>query len=123
MTPMAYFRASPESRHDDGNYLLQRVIQCGGDRLQVAIAERVGADVVTGEPVVGPVRELRGGVVFHQRALSGAAAARDQRVPGLALDGDDLAELVRGVFSNYVVSKLLLVAKEVYIIKSPSLLS
>ncbi|KAG0552385.1 hypothetical protein BDA96_01G503300 [Sorghum bicolor] len=91
-----------------GNYFLQRVIECGGERLQVAIAERVAADVVSlssdqfGSYVVESC-------FLHMRSL---APLQLVLTAFLALGDDDLAGLVRGGFSNYVVSKLLLVAKD-----------
>ncbi|CAD6202461.1 unnamed protein product [Miscanthus lutarioriparius] len=89
-----------------GNYFLQRVIECGGERLQVAIAERVAADVVSLSS------DQFGSYVVESCFLQMRSLAPLQVVltAFLALGDDDLAGLVRGGFSNYVVSKLLVVA-------------
>ncbi|KAF8718080.1 hypothetical protein HU200_025558 [Digitaria exilis] len=85
------------------NYFLQRAIECGSEHLQVAIAERVAADVVNlsthrfGSYVVEACFLLARTAVPLQRLLAAF----------LCLRGDELAELVRGSYSNYVVSKLL----------------
>jgi len=91
------------------NYFLQRVIECGGERLQVAIAERVAADVVSLSS------DQFGSYVVESCFLQMRSLAPLQVVltAFLALGDDDLAGLVRGGFSNYVVSKLLVVAKDV----------
>ncbi|KAF8776166.1 hypothetical protein HU200_003857 [Digitaria exilis] len=85
------------------NYFLQRAIECGSEHLQVAIAERVAADVVNlsthrfGSYVVEACFLLARTAVPLQRLLAAF----------LCLRGDELAELVRGSYSNYVVSKML----------------
>ncbi|XP_066323096.1 uncharacterized protein [Miscanthus floridulus] len=91
-----------------GNYFLQRVIECGGERLQVAIAERVAADVVSLSS------DQFGSYVVESCFLQMRSLAPLQVVltAFLALGDDYLAGLVRGGFSNYVVSKLLVVAKD-----------
>jgi pumilio RNA-binding family len=93
------------------NYFLQRAIEYGGERLQVDIAKRIAADVVSlsldqfGSYVVESC--------FLQIMRSTMAPLQLVLDAFLALGDDDLAELVQGSFSNYVVSKLLRVAKDV----------
>lgn len=93
------------------NYFLQRAIEYGGERLLVDIAKRIAADVVSlsldqfGSYVVESC--------FLQIMRSTMAPLQLVLDAFLALGDDDLAELVQGSFSNYVVSKLLRVAKDV----------
>uniref|UniRef100_K4AL73 PUM-HD domain-containing protein n=1 Tax=Setaria italica TaxID=4555 RepID=K4AL73_SETIT len=85
------------------NYFLQCAIQCGSELLQVAITDRVAADVVTvssdrfGSYVVEACFLLARTKVPLQRLLAAFQGLRERA----------LAELVRGNYSNYVVSKLL----------------
>ncbi|CAL4921262.1 unnamed protein product [Urochloa decumbens] len=85
------------------NYFLQRAIELGSKLLQAAIAERVAADVVNlsvdrfGSYVVEACFLLARTPAPLQRLLAAFQGLRD----------DALAELVRGNYSNYVVSKLL----------------
>lgn len=92
------------------NYFLQRAIEYGGECLLVDIAKRIAADVVSlsldqfGSYVVESCfLQMRSTMAPLQLVLDAF----------LALGDDDLAELVQGSFSNYVVSKLLRVAKDV----------
>ncbi|XP_039827582.1 uncharacterized protein LOC120689360 [Panicum virgatum] len=85
------------------NYFLQRAIECGSELLQVAIADRVAADVASlsldrfGSYVVEASFLLARTPVPLQRLLAAF----------MSLRGNELADLVRGSYSNYVVSKLL----------------
>lgn len=91
------------------NYFLQCAIQCGSELLQVAITDRVAADVVTvssdrfGSYVVEACFLLARTKVPLQRLLAAFQGLRERA----------LAELVRGNYSNYVVSKLLDAGKNV----------
>ena len=91
------------------NYFLQRAIECGSELLQVAIADRVAADVASlsldrfGSYVVEASFLLARTPVPLQRLLAAF----------MSLRGNELADLVRGSYSNYVVSKLLDAAKNV----------
>ena len=91
------------------NYFLQRAIECGSQLLQVAIADRVAADVASlsldrfGSYVVEASFLLPRTPVPLQRLLAAFVSLR----------GNELADLVRGSYSNYVVSKLLDAAKNV----------
>ncbi|CAN6290364.1 unnamed protein product [Urochloa humidicola] len=85
------------------NYFLQRAIELGSELLQAAIAERVAADVASlsvdrfGSYVAEACFLLARTPAPLQRLLAAFQGLRD----------DALAELVRGNYSNYVVSKLL----------------
>ncbi|OEL29889.1 hypothetical protein BAE44_0009092 [Dichanthelium oligosanthes] len=85
------------------NYFLQRVIEFGSDSLQVAIANSVAADVVHLS------LDRFGSYVVEACFLLARTPAPLHRLLGafLSLGSNQLAELVRGNFSNYVVSKLL----------------
>jgi pumilio RNA-binding family len=91
------------------NYFLQCAIQKGSDLLQVAITDRVAADVVTvasdrfGSYVVEACFLVARTPVPMQRLLAAFQGLREGA----------LAELVRGNYSNYVVSKLLDAGKNV----------
>ncbi|CAN6301954.1 unnamed protein product [Urochloa humidicola] len=90
------------------NYFLQRAIELGSELLQAAIAERVAADVVSlsldrfGSYVVEACFLLARTPAPLQRLLAAFQGLRDET----------LAELVRGNYSNYVVSKLLDAGKQ-----------
>ncbi|CAN6285354.1 unnamed protein product [Urochloa humidicola] len=90
------------------NYFLQRAIELGSEFLQAAIAERVAADVVSlsldrfGSYVVEACFLLARTAAPLQRLLAAFQGLRDEA----------LAELVRGNYSNYVVSKLLDAGKQ-----------
>ncbi|PAN51104.1 hypothetical protein PAHAL_9G570300 [Panicum hallii] len=85
------------------NYFLQRAIEYGSELLQVAIADRVAADVASlsldrfGSYVVEACFLLARTPVPRQRLLAAFVGLR----------ANELADLVRGSYSNYVVSKLL----------------
>ncbi|OEL21744.1 hypothetical protein BAE44_0017239 [Dichanthelium oligosanthes] len=85
------------------NYFLQRVIEYGREPLQAAIADAVADDVVNLS------LDRFGSYVVEACFLLARTPAPLHRLLGtfLMLPGEQLSELVRGDYSNYVVSKLL----------------
>ncbi|KAL6645468.1 hypothetical protein ACP70R_017076 [Stipagrostis hirtigluma subsp. patula] len=90
------------------NYVLQGVLDCGSEQLKELIVRRVAEDIVSlslnqsGSFVVEACFLRTGSLPMLQRVLAAF----------LRLPGDQLAQLVKGGYSNYVVHKLLTAAKD-----------
>ncbi|KAJ1298403.1 hypothetical protein BS78_01G450200 [Paspalum vaginatum] len=89
------------------NYFLQQAIEHGSDSLQVAISGRVAADLVR------VCSSQFGSYVVEACFLHTRTPAPLQVVLSafLGLSPDDLVNMVKGRYSNYVVSKLLASSK------------
>ncbi|TVU48089.1 hypothetical protein EJB05_07712, partial [Eragrostis curvula] len=89
---------------------MQKVLECGSEALKERVAERVAADVASlsvdkyGSYVVEACFQLTCSLTPMRRVLAAF----------IALSDEQLAELVQGVYSNYVVHKLLATGKKYF---------
>ncbi|KAK3148123.1 hypothetical protein QOZ80_3BG0290990 [Eleusine coracana subsp. coracana] len=90
------------------NYFMQRALECGSQSLKERIAERVAADVANLSV------DKFGSYVVEACFLLTCSPAPMRRVLAafLHLPAGQLADLVRGGYSNYVVHKLLAAGKK-----------
>ncbi|KAL6649386.1 hypothetical protein ACP70R_013610 [Stipagrostis hirtigluma subsp. patula] len=90
------------------NYFLQRVLERGSEALRAGVVERVAADVVN------LAADQYGSYVVEACFLRPGSPGPLHRVLAAFLDlgGDELSEVVRGRYSNYVVHKLLATGKD-----------
>ncbi|XP_062208839.1 uncharacterized protein LOC133910462 [Phragmites australis] len=103
-------RTSEIARGEYSNYFLQGALECGSELLTDRIAERVAEDVASLSA------DQFGSYVVEACFLRTLSLAPAQRVLAafLGLRNDQLAELVQGGYSNYVVHKLLATGKDYF---------
>lgn len=94
------------------NYFVQRVIECGSVELKQRVGERVAADVANLAVDKFGSFVVEACFTKYVQALS-LEPTKSVLQAFLKLPGHQLAGLVRGGYSNYVVHKLLEAAKKV----------